>query len=87
MTPDEGWFWTSAITREAILRDEVDSLGALSTAFDPYVEVGDVREQLAGYPETASGRQDVVRAIEDLGAGGPPRPSTRGTPATGSPPP
>ena len=32
-------------------------LTALSSALDVYVELGDVREQLAGYPDTAAIRR------------------------------
>ena len=44
-------------------------LRALSTAFDAYVELGDVREQLAGYPDTSAVRRDAMRAIAELGTG------------------
>ncbi len=44
-------------------------LTALSTAFDAYVELGDVREQLAGYPDTAAVRRDAMDAIDLLSRG------------------
>lgn len=47
---------------------------ALSTAFDAYVELGDVREQLAGYPDTAAIRRDSIAAIEALSLGRQPQP-------------
>ncbi len=49
-------------------------LQALSAAFDAYVELGDVREQLAGYPDTSAIRRDAVTAIEVLSRGGRPDP-------------
>lgn len=45
---------------------------ALSAAFDAYVELGDVREQLAGFPDTSAVRRDAVAAIETLSRGGRP---------------
>ena len=45
-------------------------LSALSTAFDAYVELGDVREQLAGYPDTTAIRRDAASAIDSLSRGG-----------------
>jgi hypothetical protein len=47
-------------------------LQALSTAFDAYVELGDVREQLAGYPDTSAIRRDVAKGLAVLGEGGVP---------------
>ncbi len=47
-------------------------LQALSTAFDAYVELGDVREQLAGYPDTGAVRRDASRALAVLVKGGVP---------------
>jgi hypothetical protein len=44
-------------------------LTALSAAFDAYVELGDIREQLAGYPDTTVVRRDVMRAVEALAGG------------------
>lgn len=49
-------------------------LKALSAAFDAYVELGDVREQLAGYPDTSAVRRDAVLAIDVLSRGGVPDP-------------
>lgn len=49
-------------------------LSALSAAFDAYVELGDVREQLAGYPDTSAIRRDAVSAIDVLSRGGRPAP-------------
>ncbi len=49
-------------------------LTALSKAFDAYVELGDVREQLAGYPDTSAIRRDVMAAIEQLSKGLPASP-------------
>ena len=49
-------------------------LQALSTAFDAYVELGDVREQLAGYPDTSAARREVRRALDVLAQGGVPGP-------------
>ena len=49
-------------------------LTALSKAFDAYVELGDVREQLAGYPDTSAIRRDVMDVIEQLSKGLPARP-------------
>jgi len=45
-------------------------LSALSSAFDAYVELGDVREQLAGYPDTAAIRRDTAAAIDQLSRSG-----------------
>ncbi|MFC7625808.1 hypothetical protein [Microlunatus sp. GCM10028923] len=44
-------------------------LNALSKAFDAYVELGDVREELAGYPDTTAIRRDVMSVIEQLSNG------------------
>lgn len=49
-------------------------LSALSAAFDAYVELGDVREPLAGYPDTSAARRDAIDAIETLSRGGTPDP-------------
>ena len=49
-------------------------LQALSTAFDAYVELGDVREQLAGHPDTGAVRRDVLAALRTLEWGGVPEP-------------
>lgn len=54
----------------ASLQGSLDSrLTALSAAFDAYVELGDVREQLAGYGEEAAVRREVMTAVEALAAG------------------
>ena len=53
-------------------------LNALSQAFDAYVELGDVREQLAAHAGTAAVRRDVLAAVEALVAG---RPAERVEPA------
>ncbi len=45
-------------------------LSALAAAFDAYVELGDVREQLAGYPDTSAVRRDATAAFEVLTRGG-----------------
>ncbi len=47
-------------------------LQALSTAFDAYVELGDVREQLAGHPDTSAVRREVLRGLDTLEHGGGP---------------
>ncbi len=44
-------------------------LTALSAAFDAYVELGDVREQLAAYGDAAAIRRDAGEAVEALAAG------------------
>jgi len=49
-------------------------LTALSRAFDAYVELGDVREELAAYPDTSAIRRDVMRVIEQLAQGLPASP-------------
>lgn len=49
-------------------------LNALSQAFDDYVELGDVREQLAGYPDTSAIRRDVMGVIDQLSQGLPATP-------------
>lgn len=57
------------------LQGSLDSrLQALSTAFDAYVELGDVREQLAGHPDTSAVRRASLRALLTLDAGGVPEP-------------
>ena len=38
-------------------------IDALSTAFDAYVELGDLREQLDDFPDTAAVRRDASSAI------------------------
>ncbi len=55
------------------LQGSIESrLQALSTAFDAYVELGDVREQLDGYPETGAVRREAARALATLAQGGVP---------------
>ena len=55
------------------LQGSIESrLQALSTAFDAYVELGDVREQLAGYPDTSAIRRDVAKGLSVLAEGGVP---------------
>lgn len=49
-------------------------LQALSAAFDAYVELGDVREQLDDRPDSSAIRRDAVSAIETLSRGGRPEP-------------
>ena len=44
-------------------------LTALSIAFDAYVELGDIREQLAGYPDTSQLRREVREALTALAEG------------------
>jgi hypothetical protein len=44
-------------------------LTALSAAFDAYVQLGDIREQLAAYGDTAAIRREAVAAIGALGDG------------------
>lgn len=51
-------------------------LSALAAAFDAYVELGDVREQLAGHPDTSAVRRDARAALEVLTRGGRPEPLT-----------
>ena len=46
-------------------------LDALSRAFDAYVELGDVREQLAAYETQATVRRDVAGALDALAVGRP----------------
>lgn len=46
-------------------------LNALSSAFDAYVQLGDVREQLAAYGEAATIRREAMAAIGALGDGRP----------------
>ncbi|GAB3925638.1 hypothetical protein GCM10011575_06150 [Microlunatus endophyticus] len=55
-------------------------LNALSSAFDAYVQLGDVREQLAAFSEAATIRREALVAIGDLGDGRPATPvDDRGT--------
>ncbi len=49
-------------------------LNALSEAFDAYVELGDVREELAAYGEPAAVRRSVMGAIDALAGGRPATP-------------
>ncbi|GAB2582481.1 hypothetical protein [Microlunatus antarcticus] len=57
------------------LQGSIESrLQALSTAFDAYVELGDVREQLAAHPDTSAVRRDVLRALTVLEQRGVPEP-------------
>lgn len=49
-------------------------LTALSRAFDAYVELGDVREQLRAFTGTAEVRRYALRAVEALGQGRRPEP-------------
>jgi hypothetical protein len=49
-------------------------LNALSEAFDAYVELGDVREELAAYAEPAAVRRSVMGAIDALAGGRPATP-------------
>ena len=49
-------------------------LNALSAAFDAYVELGDVREELAAYEEPAIVRRAVREAIDALAGGRPASP-------------
>lgn len=49
-------------------------LNALSRAFDAYVELGDIREELLAYEEPAAVRRDVRGAIEALAGGRPATP-------------
>ena len=57
------------------LQGSIESrLQALSVAFDAYVELGDVREQLAGYPDTSAVRRQSLRALSVLEQGGVPEP-------------
>ena len=41
----------------------------MSAAFDAYVELGDIREQLAGFPDTTMIRRDVAAAVDALAQG------------------
>ncbi|NYI72509.1 hypothetical protein GGQ54_003069 [Naumannella cuiyingiana] len=67
----------AAERRTSRLRSELTALqgsleqriAALSRAFDAYVELGDVREQLAAFPDTSRARLDALRAIDALGSG------------------
>ncbi|SEQ84240.1 hypothetical protein [Microlunatus flavus] len=57
------------------LQGSIESrLQALSTAFDAYVELGDVREQLAGHPDTSAVRREALAALTVLEQGGVPEP-------------
>lgn len=49
-------------------------LNALSAAFDAYVELGDLREQLAAYEEPAAFRREAAAALDALVDGRPARP-------------
>ena len=49
-------------------------LNALSAAFDAYVELGDIREQLAAYGDSAAIRRESLAAIAALGDGRPAKP-------------
>jgi hypothetical protein len=49
-------------------------LNALSAAFDAYVELGDIREQLAAYGDSAAIRRESLAAIAALGDGQPAKP-------------
>lgn len=68
---------SSAAARSARLSSQLASLqgsldtrlSALSAAFDAYVELGDVREQLAAYAGLAAVRRDVMAAVDALAAG------------------
>ena len=54
----------------ATLSGSIESrLNALSAAFDAYVELGDVREELAAYEEPATVRRSVMEAIDALAGG------------------
>ena len=54
----------------ATLSGSIESrLNALSAAFDAYVELGDVREELAAYEEPATVRRAVMEAIDALAGG------------------
>ena len=55
-------------------------LSALSAAFDAYVQLGDVREQLDAFGDTAAIRREAIAAIGMLGDGKPAKPvDVRGT--------
>ncbi len=66
----------------AELSGSIDArLQALSIAFDAYVELGDVREQLAGYPDTSQIRREAREALTAVLDGRPARPvDDRGLP-------
>lgn len=54
----------------ASLQGSLDTrLTALSAAFDAYVELGDVREQLAAYGQESAVRRQVMAAVDALAAG------------------
>ncbi|HEY5784234.1 MAG TPA: hypothetical protein VIT65_05620 [Microlunatus sp.] len=56
----------------ATLSGSIESrLNALSAAFDAYVELGDVREELSAYEEPATVRRSVMAAIDALAGGRP----------------
>ncbi|SDT34116.1 hypothetical protein SAMN04488543_3831 [Friedmanniella luteola] len=58
---------SSQLTR---LQGSLESrLNALAAAFDAYVELGDVREQLAAHADTAAVRRDVLAAVDALVGG------------------
>ncbi|NLT30596.1 MAG: hypothetical protein GXX86_09095 [Propionibacterium sp.] len=57
------------------LRGDLDTrLTALTRAFDAYVELDDVREQLAGFPEQARARRRATEALQALAEGRQPEP-------------
>jgi hypothetical protein len=59
----------------AALSGSIESrLDALSAAFDAYVELGDVREQLAGWDRQADVRREVAAGLEALAQGRPVQP-------------
>ncbi|WP_179251401.1 hypothetical protein [Enemella evansiae] len=76
----------AAHSRNARLRSELSQIRgsleqrieALSRAFDAYVELGDVREQLAAFPDTSQARVRALRAFDTLRAGGLPEPLSHG---------
>lgn len=54
----------------AMLSGSIESrLSALSRAFDAYVELGDVREELTAYAEPAAVRREVIAAVEAIAGG------------------
>jgi|GEM_PF-3017336 len=100
MTSNASWYWSSDYKRDQILRDELSSqaaassaatarlrsqlakvqgsldqrLTALTRAFDAYVELGDVREQLNQVPSSAQSRLHARAAMSALRAGEPASP-------------
>ncbi|MGJ3509508.1 hypothetical protein [Enemella sp. A6] len=57
------------------LRGDLDTrLTALSRAFESYVALDDVREQLAGFPDRAQARRRATEALQALDAGRQPEP-------------